>query len=105
MKAAAILVGVLVSLSAASEESTDRLQEPSVEILGVKVVRGMPESEVRASLPDVYCAHKAPGVDPGFDYCSVSDGGPRERMEKLLLRTALYSAQLVTGSFPRVPNR
>ncbi len=76
MKAAAILVGVLVSLSAASEESTDRPQEPSVEILGVKIVRGMPESEVRASLPNVYCAEKAPGVAPGFDYCSVSDGVP-----------------------------
>ncbi len=66
MKAAAILVGVLVSLSAASEESTDRPQEPSVEILGVKIVRGMPESEVRASLPNVYCAEKAPGVAPGM---------------------------------------
>ena len=105
MKAAAILVGVLVSLSAASEESTDRPQEPSVEILGFKIVRGMPESEVRASLPNVYCAEKAPDVDPGFDYCSVSDGAPRKRMEKLLLRTALCSAPLVTGSFPRAPNR
>ena len=76
MKAAAILVGVLVSLSAASEETTDKPQEPSVEILGVKIVRGMPESEVRVSLPNVYCADKAPGVKPGFEYCSVSDGVP-----------------------------
>ena len=73
MKAVAILVGVLVSLSVVSEESTDRPQEPSVEILGVKIVRGMPESEVRASLPNIYCAEKAPGIAPGFDYCSVSD--------------------------------
>ncbi len=56
MKAIAILIGVLVSCSAASEELTNRTQEPSVEILGVKIVRGMPESEVRASLPDLYCA-------------------------------------------------
>ena len=76
MKAAAILVGVLVSLSAASEETTDKPQEPSVEILGVKIERGMPESVVRASLPNVHCAEKAPGVAPGFDYCSVSDGVP-----------------------------
>ena len=56
MKAAAILVGVFVSLSAASEETTDKPQEPSVEILGVKIERGMPESVVRASLPNVHCA-------------------------------------------------
>jgi len=56
MKAAAILVGVLVSLSAASEDKTDKPQEPSVEILGVKIERGMPESVVRASLPNVHCA-------------------------------------------------
>ena len=76
LKAAAILVGVLVSLSAASKESTDRPQEPSVEILGVKIVRGMPESEVRASLPNVHCAKKAAGVNPGIDHCGVSDGVP-----------------------------
>ncbi len=76
MKAAAILVGVLVSLSVTSEESTDRPEEPSVEILGVKITRGMPESEVRALLPNVYCAEKAPGVAPGFEYCSVSDRAP-----------------------------
>ena len=76
MKAAAIFVGVLVSLSAASEEITDKPQEPSVEILGVKIERGMPESVVRASLPNVHCAEKAPGIAPGFDYCSVSDGVP-----------------------------
>jgi len=77
MKAVTILVGVLTSLLAPSEELTDGShQQPSVEILGVKIVRGMPESEVRAFLPNVYCAEKAPGVAPGFDYCSVSDGVP-----------------------------
>ena len=75
MKATVILIGVLVSCSAASEELTDRTQEPSVEILGVKIVRGMPEAEVRASFPDLYCAEKAT-VDPSVDYCSVSDGVP-----------------------------
>jgi len=67
MKATVILIGVLVSCSAASEELTDRTQEPSVEILGVKIVRGMPESEVRASFPDLYCAEKVT-VDPSVDY-------------------------------------
>ncbi len=76
MKAIAILVGVLVSLSAASDEITDKPQEPSVEILGVKIVRGMPESEVRASLPNIHCAEKAAGVNPGIDHCGVSDGVP-----------------------------
>lgn len=75
MKAGAMLVGVLISLSAASVETTDKADEPSVEILGVKIVRGMPESEVRAAFPSVYCAEEEP-EDPVFDYCSVSDGVP-----------------------------
>jgi hypothetical protein len=74
MKAAAVLVGVLVSLSAASEETTNKPQEPSVEILGVKIELGMPEPVVRASLPNVHCAEKASGVDPRIYRCSVSDG-------------------------------
>ena len=76
MKNAAILVGVLASLSAASEETTHTPQNPSVEILGVKIERGMPESEVRASLPNIHCIEKAPDVAPGIDFCSVSDGVP-----------------------------
>ena len=36
----------------------------------------MPEAEVRAAFPSVYCAEKAPGVAPGFDYCAVGDGVP-----------------------------
>jgi hypothetical protein len=75
MKAIAILVGVLVSLSAASDETTDKPHEPSVEILGVKIVRGMPEADIRAAFPSVYCAEENP-VDPIFDYCSVGDGVP-----------------------------
>jgi len=78
MKGAAILIGVLVSLSATSEETTDMRQKPSVEILGVKIERGMPESMVRSSLPIVYCVEKAPSVvAPGVDHCSVSDDVPR----------------------------
>lgn len=76
MKATAIIVGILVTGSAASEETTDNALEPSVEILGVQIERGMPESEVRAAFPSVHCAEKSPGVAPGFDYCSVSDGVP-----------------------------
>jgi len=73
MKVAVLLLGVFTSLSATSEELTISAQEPSVEILGVRIVRGMPEAEVRAALPVVYCAEKTPGTDPSFDYCSVSD--------------------------------
>jgi hypothetical protein len=76
MKTAVILVGAFTSLSAASQELPDSPQEPSVEILGVTIVRGMPEAEVRALFPSVYCAGKAPGVDPSFDHCSVSDDVP-----------------------------
>ena len=76
MKASILCISLLASLPAASQEATDSSQEPSVEILGVRIVRGMPEAEVRAAFPSVYCAEKAPGVAPGFDYCSVSDGVP-----------------------------
>jgi hypothetical protein len=76
MKAAAMLIGLLASLSAASEETTDAPQKPSVEILGVKIERGMSESQVRASLPNIHCTEKAPDVAPGFDHCSVSDDVP-----------------------------
>jgi len=36
----------------------------------------MPEAEVRAAFPSIYCAEKAPDVAPGFNYCSASDGVP-----------------------------
>ena len=75
MKATAVLVSVLVSFSAASEELRNKLQEPSVEILGVKIMRGMPESEVRALFPYIHCSAEA-STEPSFDYCSVSDGVP-----------------------------
>lgn len=78
MKIAALLIGILVSLPGVSEESTDSFHEPSVEILGVKIMRGMPESEVRASLQNIDCPEKAPGVEASFVYCSVSDGVPPE---------------------------
>lgn len=75
MRATAILLGVLLFSSAASEEAADRPSEPSVEILGVKIVRGMTEPEVRAAFPIFYCAGEDP-VDPIYDLCSVSDGVP-----------------------------
>jgi hypothetical protein len=43
-----------------------------VEILGIKIERGMPESEVRASLPVEHCEQ----LDPGVHSCGVSDGVP-----------------------------
>jgi hypothetical protein len=76
MKVAALLLGVFTSQSVASEELTESPQGPSVEILGVKITRGMPEAAVRAALPVVYCAGKAPGTDPSFENCSVSDDVP-----------------------------
>ena len=53
-----------------------RRREPSVEILGVKIVRGMPEADIRAAFPSVYFAEKGPTVDPGLEFCSVGDGVP-----------------------------
>jgi hypothetical protein len=76
MKASVLCIFLLASLRAMSQEASDNSQEPSVEILGVSIVRGLPEAEVRAAFPSVNCAEKAPGVAPGFDYCSVSDGVP-----------------------------
>jgi hypothetical protein len=76
MKVAALFLGVFTSLSAASEELPVSPQEASVEILGVKIVRGMPEAEVRAALPVGDCAGRAPGTEASFDHCSVSDDVP-----------------------------
>ncbi len=75
MKATAMMIGIFVSFSVASADSTESPEEPSVEILGVKIVRGMPEADVRDAFPSVYCAEEDP-VDPVFDFCSVSDGVP-----------------------------
>ena len=71
MKAAAILVGVLVSLSAASEEATDRPQEPTYTIFALSekvatvqmhTTRGRSGAHFRESLrvnpvPDTYRTH------------------------------------------------
>jgi len=76
MRASVLCICILVSLPAVSQEATDDSRAPSVEILDVKIFRGMPEAEVRAAFPSVYCAKKAPGVAPGLDFCSVSDGVP-----------------------------
>lgn len=73
MKAIAILAVVLASLSARSQEPPGSVEKPFVEILGVRVFRGMPEAEVRSALPVATCADKAPGADPDLEHCSVSD--------------------------------
>lgn len=75
MRSAAALVGMFLAASAASQDRTDRLHEPSVEILGVEIVRGMPESDVRAAFPNIYCAEENP-ENPIFDYCAISDDVP-----------------------------
>lgn len=76
MKAATVVIGILGSLTAAGAEPVDKHPQPSVEILGVKIERGMPEAAVRATFPDIYCAEKAPGANSNVDYCSVSDDVP-----------------------------
>ena len=76
MRASVFCICLLASLPATSQEARDSSQEPSVEILGVSIVRGMPEAEVKAAFPSVHCAEKALGVAPGVDYCSVSDSVP-----------------------------
>jgi hypothetical protein len=75
MKALAILIGILLSFPTTSAESTNDAREPSVEVLGVEIVRGMPEAEVRDAFASVYCAVENP-EDPVFDSCSVGDGVP-----------------------------
>lgn len=91
MKLVPILVGVLVAVSAATQETTDKAQEPSIEILGVNIVRGMPEWQVRAAFPSVHCAEDS--VDPIFDYCVVSDGVPPEADGEVTFKKGVvYSA-------------
>ena len=51
-------------------------EEPSVEVLGVTLFRGMSEADVRAVFPNVNCASKGPAADPSIDLCSISDGVP-----------------------------
>lgn len=95
MKTATILVGLLGSLVAAGEESAVNPKEPSVEILGVRIVRGMPESEVRAALPNVHCAEEDP-VDAEFDFCSVSDGVPPDADGEVTFKDGfVYSASRI----------
>lgn len=92
MKAAAVLMGSLVWFSAASEESTNANQAPSVEILGVEITRGMPESEVRDALSNLDCVEEDP-ADPEFDFCSVSDDTPPGADGEITFRHgSVYSA-------------
>ncbi|NNC99518.1 MAG: hypothetical protein HKN85_05005 [Gammaproteobacteria bacterium] len=49
-------------------------QEPFVTVLGVKLVRGMAEADVRAAFPNIRCSGQEAGFDPGYYSCSL-DGG------------------------------
>ena len=72
MKLIAAIVGTFFSVAVLGEEPMQLHQGPSVEILGVKVTRGMSEAEVRAALPDLICEQDP--AEPGLAYCSVSSG-------------------------------
>lgn len=47
-----------------------------VEILGVKVTRGMPESEVRAAFPQINCHENCEGYESDLTICHIDDGEP-----------------------------
>ena len=76
MRASVLCICVLASLSTMSQETTGSSPPPSVEILGVEIVRGMPEAEVRTAFPNIRCQGPAPGEAGSVSYCSVSDGVP-----------------------------
>jgi len=49
-------------------------EEPSVEIGGQTITRGMPEDDIRSAFQSVYCAANASGVDHGIEFCLLEDG-------------------------------
>lgn len=49
-------------------------QDPSVEILGVAVSKGMTKTYLSTVLPNIYCTDESEQLGPGSEYCSVSDG-------------------------------
>ena len=51
-----------------------RAEQPSVTVLGVKLVRGMLEADVRAAFPNVNCISNASGSE--LKLCGLSDGVP-----------------------------
>ena len=51
-----------------------KAEQSSVTVLGVKLVRGMLESDVRAAFPNVNCIAKTSSSE--LDICGLSDGIP-----------------------------
>ena len=70
MKLTSMLLSVFWLLAAASDGPAGGLEAPYVEILGVRIARGMSESDVRNLLPVVACDQ----WQPGHFSCGVSDG-------------------------------
>lgn len=66
----------ILAVIALSTALTGRAEEPSVEILGVKITQGMSEEYVRTAFPQIHCAGKGPSVEHDLDLCSISDGVP-----------------------------
>lgn len=55
---------------------TSSAQDPSVEILGVPVSKGMTKAYLSSVLPEMYCTDVSEHHGPGVESCSVSDGTP-----------------------------
>lgn len=66
----------IFAVIALSTALTGSAEESSVEILGVKITKGMSEEYVRTVFPQVHCMEKGPSVDHDLDICSINDGLP-----------------------------
>ena len=51
-------------------------EPPNIELLGISLTRGMPESEVREAFPNLNCYDNCDGVESDVTICGVSDGVP-----------------------------
>lgn len=51
-------------------------QDPSVEILGVPVSKGMNKAYLSSVFPDLHCTDVSEHLGPGVESCVVSDGTP-----------------------------
>ena len=66
---------LIVAIAAFCALISASAEEPSIEVLGVNIVRGMSEADVRAAFPSVSCASKETGVNSSH-LCSIDDGEP-----------------------------
>lgn len=75
-------------------------QEPSVEILGVAVSKGMTKEHLSKVLPDIDCQDESEAFGPGNEYCSVSDGKPPGADGEILFTKGVVSRALTNWFFP-----